>query len=271
MRRGYLATSSGLIHYRTAGSGEERLLLLHQTPLSSAVYDHLLPLFAERYCVVAIDTPGYGESDPPPPGGWGIPDYARAVIEALDALGWQRAHLVGRLTGCSVAVEVAAAAPERIQRLVLSGLPDYDEETRQAKLAALKWTPMRPDGSQTTELWRFLRATNPALPTAVIHRMHLGILRPGPRNEEAHRAVFRYDPKTRIPAIEAPTLLLYGERDYFLDRIETLRPLFRRAQLQFIPGGQQLIFENPVGFAGAVLDFLARPLAPSQPEPHTDQ
>lgn len=258
MRRGYLATPTGLIHYRTAGAGPMRLLLLHQTPLSSAVYDHLIPQFAERYHVVAIDTPGYGESDPPPPGVWGIADYAQAARAALDALGWERADVVGRLTGCSVALELAASAPERVQALVLSGLPDYDEETRRAKLARLNWMPMESDGSQATGLWRFFRSTNPTLPTEMIHRMHLGMLRAGPRNEEAHRAVFQYDPKLRIPEVVAPTLLLFGERDYFVDRIPLVRPLFRRARLEMIPGGQQLIFENPAGFVGAVLRFLAQ-------------
>lgn len=257
MRRGYLATPTGRIHYRAAGAGPDRLLLLHQTPLSSAVYDHIIPELAERYHVVAIDTPGYGESDPPPPGAWGIADYARAAVAALDALGWERAHVVGRLTGCSVALELAASAPERVRALVLSGLPDYDEETRQAKLASLKWMPMEADGGQAIGLWRFFRSTNPTLSTEMIHRMHLGMLRAGPGNEEAHRAVFQYDPTPRIPAVVAPTLLLFGERDYFVDRIPLVRPRFRRAWLQFIPGGQQLIFENPSGFVGAVLHFLA--------------
>jgi pimeloyl-ACP methyl ester carboxylesterase len=119
---------------------------------------------------------------------------------------------------------------------------------------------MKPDGSQATDLWRFLRATNPSLPTETIHVMHLGMLRPGPRNEEAHRAVFRYDPKLRLPDIQSPTLLLYGERDYFLDRIDIVRPLFRRARVEIIPGGQQLVFENARGFVAAVLAFLDDPL-----------
>ncbi|GIW06449.1 MAG: hypothetical protein KatS3mg060_1254 [Dehalococcoidia bacterium] len=260
MRRGYLATPSGLLHFRAAGDAGPNVLLLHQTPLSSAVYEAILPRLAEHYRVVAIDTPGYGESDPPPPGVWEIPDYGRAALQALDALGWERAHLVGRLTGCAVAVEVAAAAPERIETLVLSGLPDYDDEVRKSKLETLRWTPMKPDGSQALDVWRFLRSTNPSLPTATIHMMHLAMLRPGPRNEEGHRAIFRYDPKTRIPAIQAPTLLLYGEHDYFLDRIEIVRPLFRRARVERIPGGQQLVLENPTGFVHAVLSFLERPV-----------
>ncbi|MFN8533681.1 MAG: alpha/beta hydrolase [Dehalococcoidia bacterium] len=267
MRRGYLATPNGLIHYRSSGDTGENLLLLHQTPFSSTVYESILPRLARYYRVVAIDTPGYGESDPPPPGEWQIADYGRAVLDALDALGWERTHLVGRLTGCSIAVEAAAAAPQRFERLVLSGLPDYDDEVRVQKLAGLSPIVLRADGSQANSIWSFLRNGNPTLPLETVETMTIAMLRAGPLNEEAHRAVFSYDPKGRLPAIVSPTLLLYGQHDYFQDRIEIVRPLFRDVQIQHIPGGRQLVFENEDGFVDAVLGFLGA----SETKSHSDQ
>ena len=51
------------VHYRRAGSGPP-FVLFHVSPQSSAfVLPHLLPL-ADRYTLIGLDTPGYGESDP---------------------------------------------------------------------------------------------------------------------------------------------------------------------------------------------------------------
>ena len=272
MRRGYLATPFGRIHFRAAGDQGEPLLLLHQTPFSSLVYTPaILPALAQHFQVVAIDTPGYGESDPPPPGEWQVPDYARAVLAALDALGWPQAHLVGRLTGCSIAVEVAALAPARVRGLVLSALPDYDEATRRERLAALSPIRYLPDGSQANAVWRFLRQANPTLPLETVHLMTGAMLRAGSGNEEADRAVFSYDPKPSLPAITAPTLLLLGEHDYFHDRLVLIRPLIRQHELRIIPGGRQLIFENPTGFAATVCDFLTHlpPVEGAPPKHHS--
>ena len=75
MKRGYIDIPEGQIHYRTAGSGEP-LLLLHRSPSSSEEFGDVIPILARDYWVVAMDTPGYGNSDDPPRV-YEIADYAR--------------------------------------------------------------------------------------------------------------------------------------------------------------------------------------------------
>ena len=109
------------VHYRRAGSGPP-LVLFHVSPQSSAfVIRDLLPL-ADQYTLIALDTPGYGESAPLPTGAPTMADYADAVGATLAALGIQRAPIFGSHTGANIAVELARRTPERVAGLVLDGL-----------------------------------------------------------------------------------------------------------------------------------------------------
>src|SRR5690348_2858832 len=66
MRKGYVDTPEGQIHYITAGSGGVPLILLHQNPSSARMWEAVIPGLAARgRQVVAFDTPGYGNSDAP--------------------------------------------------------------------------------------------------------------------------------------------------------------------------------------------------------------
>ena len=71
-----------------------------------------------RFRVVRFDLPGHGGS-PAPDGPYTIEDLGRGVIALLDDLGIERAHLVGLSIGGMISMWVAAAAPERVDRLVL--------------------------------------------------------------------------------------------------------------------------------------------------------
>lgn len=109
------------VHYRRAGSGPP-FVLFHVSPQTGAfVLPHLMPL-ADSYTLIALDAPGYGESDPLIQTAPVMADYADAVIETLDALGIERAPLYGSHTGANIAVEVARRAPDRVSALVIDGL-----------------------------------------------------------------------------------------------------------------------------------------------------
>lgn len=70
--------------------------------------------------LVAIDFPGHGLSAPRPDGvRYHFDDYVFDVLAALDDLGWQRACLLGHSLGGAVSTLVAAAAPQRVQSMVL--------------------------------------------------------------------------------------------------------------------------------------------------------
>ena len=61
IRKGYVATSAGQAHYRTAGeSSAPAILMLHQTASSSAMYEPLMERLGAEYFLFAPDTPGFG-------------------------------------------------------------------------------------------------------------------------------------------------------------------------------------------------------------------
>jgi pimeloyl-ACP methyl ester carboxylesterase len=119
MSRGYAETSVGQVHYRREGRGPT-LLLFSASGRSSRMFTRLMPLIASRFDAIALDTPGFGGSDPLPEGAT-IEQLAEAFLAVLDQLGIARTHLYGLHTGNKIGAAMAARWPARIDRLVLAG------------------------------------------------------------------------------------------------------------------------------------------------------
>jgi pimeloyl-ACP methyl ester carboxylesterase len=104
------------VRYVRKGQGPA-LLLLHGMASSIYTWSEVLDGFAREHDVVALDLPGFGQSDQPAQLGFAA--LPRAVIGVMDSLALPRASLVGSSLGGAVAVAVAAERPERVERLVL--------------------------------------------------------------------------------------------------------------------------------------------------------
>jgi pimeloyl-ACP methyl ester carboxylesterase len=113
-----LETPSGRVHVAEWGRGPP-ILMVHGLFASSASFEHLLARLPEGRRGLAIDLPGFGESTPAPGLEPSWDGFARAVIEAADALGLARFDLVGHSMGGGIAALVAARFPERVRKLVL--------------------------------------------------------------------------------------------------------------------------------------------------------
>ena len=97
-----------------------RLLALHGWLDNAASFDALAPLLCEHFHIVALDLPGHGRSDWRPAGAWyHYVDYLGDVLAAADALGWPQFGLLGHSLGGAIASVLAAACPERVERLLL--------------------------------------------------------------------------------------------------------------------------------------------------------
>jgi pimeloyl-ACP methyl ester carboxylesterase len=109
-------TASGRISYREAGSGPA-LMLMHGLGGNARTWERQLDALSASRRVIAWDAPGYGGSDDLAPD---VETYARAGLALMDALGVRTAALCGHSMGGVIATRLAALAPERIERLVLS-------------------------------------------------------------------------------------------------------------------------------------------------------
>ncbi len=152
-KRRYADVSFGQIHYRTAGKGPA-LVLLHQSPRSSAEYTELMEELSEDYTVYAPDNPGNGQSDPLPVDVPGMENYADALIEFLDAVKLESVLVYGFHTGASIATAAAARHPSRIRYAVANGLSVF-RGTEKEDLLANYCPPLVPkaDGSHLAWLW----------------------------------------------------------------------------------------------------------------------
>ncbi|HEX2129223.1 MAG TPA: alpha/beta fold hydrolase, partial [Solirubrobacterales bacterium] len=111
-------TPHGRISVMEAGSGEP-LLCLHGLGGTKASFLTTVAALGQSRRVIAIDLPGFGDSDKPVMGRYDAPWFADAVVEVLDALGLETADLIGNSMGGRIAIETGLRAPERVRKLVL--------------------------------------------------------------------------------------------------------------------------------------------------------
>jgi pimeloyl-ACP methyl ester carboxylesterase len=255
MKKAYANTPSGQIHYLTEGEGRP-LLLLHQLPLSSDEYREMIPAIGKRFQALCIDIPGYGHSDEPDRY-YTIEDYASSVIQFLDALNIGKASIVGTHSGAAISVEVAAAYPERVDRLILNGCPYLPPEERKARLADPKYDPMKieKDGSHLIKIWEKARGWSPHSDPLYWHRWVVDCLNSGER--DAHQALFRYEMEKRLPLIKCPILLIYGTEDFLYSRMKDTEELIPGCKTKVIEGGGFILgYERAGEFSEAILEFL---------------
>ena len=112
-------TSFGIIGIAAnATDAEPAILFLHGVGSTKEVWRPQLDHFRGKNTAIAIDYPGYGESEPRE--GATRDDYARAALAALEAMGRERAHVCGLSLGGVVAIAMHALAPERCLSLILA-------------------------------------------------------------------------------------------------------------------------------------------------------
>lgn len=101
-----------------AGQGPP-LLVLHGLGATKGSFLPTLAGLADDFRVVAMDLPGFGDSDKPIGAAYDPPFFARAVTDLLDALELDRAHVAGNSLGGRIGLELGLRAPGRVGRLVL--------------------------------------------------------------------------------------------------------------------------------------------------------
>ena len=128
-----LKTRFGRVSSLEAGAGEP-LVLLHGLGGTKISFLPTIAALAPERRMIAIDLPGFGDSDKPFPAPYDAAFFARWAIATLDALELDRAHILGHSMGGRVALEVGMRAPDRARDLVLM-TPSL------AWLAEKRWAP----------------------------------------------------------------------------------------------------------------------------------
>ena len=262
-RPGHVRLSSGVrLHYAESGDPRGRpVVFVHGWPDSWFSFSRVLPLLPASLCCLAIDQRGFGESDRPE-SGYAIPEMASDVIAFLDALGIGRAALVGHSFGTFVSREAALSHPGRVDALALIGTgfapsnPVIHE--LRAQLRDL------PDPIPLDFAREFQASTvHHPVPPEFFDRIVAESMKLPPRLWRlAIERLVESDDTARLARIEAPVLLLWGDRDALFSREEQER--FRAA----LPAARLKIYEDtghcpnwerPESVAADLTEFLRQP------------
>lgn len=120
----YLEVDGERIHVIARGINGPRVLLLHGYASNAQAWRAVMNRLDGRFQMVAVDMTGFGWSTRHPTRPLTGDAYAERLVGILDALGWARAHVVGQSWGGGLAQRLAAAHPERVDRLVLVATVD---------------------------------------------------------------------------------------------------------------------------------------------------
>jgi len=266
---GFVQVGGQRVHVEQAGEGEP-VVLLHGFGGSTYLWRQMTPRLAGHFRVVAIDLNGFGWTERPRAReAYTLEGQAALVLGVLDALGIERAHLVGHSYGGGLAIWLAAQHPERVRSLslVASTLPTY-ASARRSRWAA--WRPLVALFVRTRALREgFVRrgleraVADPTIVTDELVRAYLARL----RVEGATRAfqgltapTSEVRPEVRLEALHVPTLGVWGEQDRLLSVEAGARGVGRIPGSRFVrlPGvGHLPMEEAPDRLAAALEEFLA--------------
>jgi 4,5:9,10-diseco-3-hydroxy-5,9,17-trioxoandrosta-1(10),2-diene-4-oate hydrolase len=113
------------VHYHEAGTGPVLLCIHGGAPgaFGWGNFGRNMAALSRHFRVLVVDLPGYGKSDKPAVGGARTSFYVGVFVAMLDALGIDKAHVMGMATGGSVALKLAIDQPARVDRLVVINAP----------------------------------------------------------------------------------------------------------------------------------------------------
>lgn len=258
IKRAYIDTPEGQVHYYYAGAGDP-LLMLHAGMYSAMEFVSVIPLFADRYRVIAPDMLGYGNSEINPPD-YNIEDYALADIHFMEALGIKKASIVGVHTGALIAMEIAIDRPDMVDKLVLYGIPTFEPDVRAACIKSYTFSPVeiQEDGSHlTSRVWKAVKKIGQRATAENINTVMLEAARAGGGPFHGEHACFRYQETERLPLIKNRTLVISGTGDVFHPALEKISSLIPGKEVKVIEDADAYVtLEKPEEFSKVIIDFL---------------
>ena len=219
----YLNLRGLSFHYRDWGGAGRQILLLHGLASTCRIWDLVAPLLAADCRVVAMDQRGHGQSAQVDEG-YDFDSVAADAAAFIAALGWRRPLIVGHSWGADVALELAAAQPDRAAGLVFvdggmiepAARPGWTPEQARIELAPPVFADFTPEMMRQRIIasGRFGAAPPAAVIDAVLANFHTlpdGSIRANLRRENHLRiidALWEHRPSQLYPMLQCPVLLL---------------------------------------------------------------
>ncbi len=260
------------LHYREAGAGAP-VLLLHGWPTSSLLWRDVMPAIAAGNRVIALDLPGFGESDKPVDASYSFHFHERVLGAFADLLGLGPVGLAVHDLGGPIGLYWALHHPERLAKLALLNTLVYPE---------VSWAVIAFGLSARLPGVRDLLVS----PTGLAMAMRLGVADRSRLTDEAIRGVQApfagrdarralrkaglglhpagmKDIARLLPALRVPVRVIYGARDRILpDVARTMARVARdvpHAEVTVLPDcGHFLQEERPAEIGRMLAEFFVR-------------
>ena len=224
-----------------------------------------MPVLAQRFHVVAPDIVGFGSTERPLGAEYGMELWREHLLGVLDALGLSRVSVVGNSFGGALALSMAVAHPERIDRLVLMGAAGTPFQLTEGLDAVWGYEPSVPAMRALLDVFAY--DTSLATDELAELRYRASV---APGVQEAFSAMFPAPrqrwvdalatPDERIRGLPHETLIVHGRDDRVIPLSASLRllELIDRSQLHvFARCGHWVQIEHADRFTRLVGDFLA--------------
>jgi pimeloyl-[acyl-carrier protein] methyl ester esterase len=257
------------LYYEVHGSGGRDLVLLHGWSLNLRVWDQLARALSARFRVIAVDLPGHGKSDwdpravTPAAQAWQVHETLAPLTTGYALLGWS--------LGGQLALDLAAALPAAVERLVLIATtprflaaPGWRCGTPRPLLARLVHR-LHSEGERAVSDFLALqvRGSRPRTAARALGRLREALRVHGSARPEALSAGLArlrdVDLRRALPLVRVPALVIAGEHD------RIIRPVASRALARALPDARYVeiagaahapFLTHPVQFARLVAGFL---------------
>lgn len=253
------------IHYYEGGPADgETLLMIHGFGANRDNWLRFARYFTHRYRVLALDLPGFGESSRPD-ASYDVASQVERLRDFAKTLKVEQLHLIGNSMGGHIAALYAARHPEEVASVALLNNSGVNAPRKSEMILRLERGEPNPlvarNAEEFDELMNFVFVTPPPLPDSLKRYFAAQSV----ANREHYERVFvqlrgNYVPlEPELPNIQAPTLLLWGDKDRVLDvsSIEVMKPLLRKPSVVLMKDcGHAPMIERPEEAARHYQAFL---------------
>ena len=255
-----------------SGSGPP-LLFIHGFLANHATFDDVVPPLAHSFHVIAVDLPGFGSSEKPPPSrfAYSVEAFAEIVTDAIAALPGGRRHRRGHGRGAAVALALASEHAEFVDHLVLVApevFPTSPSNFTRVMLLPLVGGILFKQVLGRSMFRSFFQTHmyGPGHPVPVDRIDDYFKDFSSPAARESAYAVLRNQldmrpSAARLTRVKAPTLVVWGRADVRLpsDAAQRMVRQLPNARLTFLDSGHSPHEEQPDAFVAAVERFFLAP------------
>ncbi|MBM7060221.1 alpha/beta hydrolase [Pseudomonas sp. UL073] len=253
------------IRYYAGGPADgETILMLHGFGGNRDTWLRFARHFTDRYQVIALDLPGFGESSKPE-ASYDVASQVERLHALVQALGIRKLHLIGNSMGGHIAALYSARYPAEVLSLALLNNSGVTAPTQSEMFQRVQRGEPNPLVVRKPEdfdvLMHFVFATPPEMPGPL--KRHFA--EQSMANRDHYDRIFaqlraHYVPlEPELPKIQAPTLLLWGDQDRVLDvsSIAVMKPLLKQPSVVIMKDcGHVPMLERPAETAQHYQDFL---------------